>query len=147
MSARASLSVAALLVAASAAAHHSYSAFDMSKTIAITGTVSKWEWTNPHNFLYVDSTDSVGAVHSWRIESVSPVMMAKAGFSRKTFQVGDKITVTAHPGRGGELYRANFVGAKLANGKELTMGLTPDSAPVDNSAASSAGSLLHGPKQ
>jgi len=44
------LTLCALLLVAggNASAHHSFAPFDLTKEKTITGTVSKFEWTNPH---------------------------------------------------------------------------------------------------
>lgn len=95
----------------------------MDKTISIAGTVSKWEWTNPHSFLYIDAPGAGGAVTHWRIECTSPIMLARAGFTRNSFQIGDKVTITAHPTRESlEDQLAEFMSAKWADGHELSMG-------------------------
>ena len=51
---------AAIIVAAVAIpawAHHSFTMFDMSKHITITGTVTSFEWTNPHSYIEIDVPD------------------------------------------------------------------------------------------
>ena len=47
-----------LSIAASALmAHHSIAAaFDESKPVTVRGIVTKFEWTNPHVYIWVDST-------------------------------------------------------------------------------------------
>ena len=47
--------VAALgcVAAGGALAHHSYAMFDAARTVTVTGTVAKLEWTNPHVFIWL----------------------------------------------------------------------------------------------
>src|SRR5690349_5891300 len=45
------LSIAAVVVAANASAHHGIANFDLNKDIAISGTVSKLAFVNPHSWL------------------------------------------------------------------------------------------------
>ena len=50
-----------LLAAVSAFAHHPFSAeYDWKKPVTLTGTVSKFEWANPHSVLYIDAKDASG---------------------------------------------------------------------------------------
>ena len=89
MKSRRSVSAAAvagavlLLGAATASAHHSLSSeFDISKTITITGTVTKMEWTNPHSWLHVEVKDEQGQVVLWNIEFGSPNSLYRRGWRR-----------------------------------------------------------------
>src|SRR5215831_10405790 len=56
------------LAAAAAFAHHSFAMFDMSKRVTLAGTVSNFEWTNPHCYIEIDVPDEGGAVKHWSIE-------------------------------------------------------------------------------
>ena len=47
------LSLGALLFAVPAWAHHSNSAFYVEKIIEVKGVITKWEWVNPHTFIYI----------------------------------------------------------------------------------------------
>src|SRR5262245_5121099 len=44
---------AAALLCAPASAHHSQSMFDTTKEIVIEGTVSRFDWVNPHMYLVI----------------------------------------------------------------------------------------------
>ena len=77
-----------------ALAHHSFSAeFDASKPFKMTGTVTKVEWQNPHTYFFIDVTDDKGKVTNWGMEMGSPNGLMRAGWSRNTMKVGDKVTV------------------------------------------------------
>ena len=52
--------IAVLLVATSALAHHSNSAFDGDKVMVLTGTVTEWKWTNPHVWIVLSVDDGNG---------------------------------------------------------------------------------------
>jgi len=76
-------------------AHHSFSAeFDASKPFKMTGQVTKVEWMNPHTFFYIDVTDEkTGKVTNWAMEMGSPNGLMRAGWTRNTMKIGDKVTV------------------------------------------------------
>ncbi len=81
-------------------AHHAEAPFyDMTKNVEIKGVVTKWQFRNPHPFLFVEVTDANGAKTEWTIEFVGPVRLAKIGWSSKTFTPGEMVTVSGHPSR------------------------------------------------
>ena len=63
------LGLAWLLAAAPGSSHHSFAAvFDISRTVDLTGTVTRLEWTNPHAWIHVDVEDADGNVEAWSVE-------------------------------------------------------------------------------
>ena len=60
-------------------AHHSFAVFDMTAEKTITGVVSKFEWTNPHTFIFVDVPNDKGVVETWAIEGMSPNYLGRRG--------------------------------------------------------------------
>jgi len=75
-------------------AHHSFDAeYDSTKTLTIVGFVTKVDWVNPHAFVYLDSKDDKGAVHSYRIEMGPPYALQRGGWKKDTLKIGDKITI------------------------------------------------------
>jgi len=75
-------------------AHHSFDAeYDSTKTLTIVGYVTKVDWVNPHAFVYLDSKDDKGAVHSYRVEMGPPYALQRGGWKKDTLKIGDKITI------------------------------------------------------
>src|SRR5215472_18342398 len=65
--------------AASTTAHHGFvSWFDMSRTVTLKGTVTSFDWTNPHTYIYLDVKNEKGAIEKWRAELGAPAMLARA---------------------------------------------------------------------
>ena len=78
-------------------AHHSFAVFDMTAEKTITGVVSKFEWTNPHTFIFVDVPNDKGAVETWAIEGMSPNYLGRRGWSKNSVKPGEKVTMTVRP--------------------------------------------------
>jgi hypothetical protein len=100
-------------------AHHGNSAYDMSKTIPMKATVTKFEYSNPHTQIYYDVTDDKGEVEHWIAETTNPAMLNRVGWTRDSLKPGDQVTLFVNP---------NKVGAKVtflqkvvfSDGKELS---------------------------
>jgi hypothetical protein len=86
---------------ATVAAHHSFAPFDMSAEKTITGTVSRFEWTNPHTWIWVDVPNDKGGVDRWGVEGMSPNYLARRGWTRSTVKPGDTITIVVRPMKNG----------------------------------------------
>lgn len=76
------------------AAHHSFAAdYDASKTLTLTGRVTKVEWMNPHVRFYLDVQDASGKVTNWAFELGSPNTLMRSGWTRNSLKIGEQITV------------------------------------------------------
>jgi hypothetical protein len=92
--------IVALLVATTALAHHSNSAFDGDKVVVLTGTVIEWKWTNPHVWIILSVDEGNGKVE-WAIEGRTPGQLVRAGWSKTTLKPGETITVDFSPAKDG----------------------------------------------
>lgn len=104
-----------------ALAHHSYSAFNMSESKVVTGTIKKVDWTNPHTWIWIDVANEQGVVETWGIEGMSPNYLDRRGWSRNTLKPGDKVSITLHPMKNGDK-GGSFLSAKKPDGTPLVMG-------------------------
>jgi hypothetical protein len=91
--------VLGLLIAmtTTAVAHHSFAVFDHTRTLTIKGTVTKFQWTNPHAFLEVDIPQPDGTMKHFSIELTSINMMQRVGWRSNMINAGDKITAIVAP--------------------------------------------------
>lgn len=108
---------AALLAPLPSLAHHSYTMFDMQKTVAMEATVVRFKWQNPHAFIEIDAA-AKGGTERWAIEMTSPNNLVQEGWKRTSLKPGDKITLWIHPLRSGAR-GGSYVGVKLPDGKTL----------------------------
>ena len=99
----AQLALAALLLAgASAQAHHSFAMFDHDHQIKITGTVTHFQWTNPHVYIDMDVANDQGEFKHYTIECANPGILDRIGWKFNMIKEGDKITTIIAPLRTGE---------------------------------------------
>ena len=84
-------------------AHHSYAAqYDSGKPVNLTGVVTSVEWTNPHVYIYVDTTDAkTKKVTNWGFEMGPPHMLQKAGWKRNSLKIGETVVVDGWLARDG----------------------------------------------
>ena len=76
--------------------HHPFSAeYDWKKPVTVTGTVTKFDWSNPHAYLYVDAKGTDGRAQNWTFELGGINALSRAGWGKTTLKTGDSITVEA----------------------------------------------------
>ncbi len=132
MSKMLSAAAAALLLAAIPVwAHHAFAAeYDVNKRVTISGTVARFDWTNPHAWLYVDGKDESDNVIRWSFEMGSPNGLLHRGWRRLELKKGDPVTVEGFRAKDGRNV-ANAATVTLPGGRKLFGGFqsTPG-APV-----------------
>ena len=113
------VAVAVLAIGGPALAHHSGAMFDHAKTTTLTGAVKEWRWSNPHGWILLVAPGPGGKATEWAIECSSINILARKGWSAKTFKPGDKITVTMHPMKDG-VPSGLVTNVTLPDGQSLT---------------------------
>jgi len=86
-----------LALAAPAFAHHSFAVYDHTRTMTLRGTVTKFQWTNPHAFLELDVKQPDGSVKHYSIELTSINMMQRVGWRSNMVKAGDQVTAVMAP--------------------------------------------------
>ena len=96
------VAAAGLLFGAPVFAHHSFAMFDTTKPVTLVGTVTAFEWTNPHAYIELDVAGENGAVTHWSIELGSPSILQQGGWKFKDLKYGDRITAIVSPLKSGQ---------------------------------------------
>ena len=110
-------------------AHHSFAAeFDGSKTVTLTGVVTKVEWMNPHTYFYVDVKDENGKVANWNFELGAIPVLLKQGWKRDSLKPGDEVTVEGFMAKDGSRSMANARKVTLPDGRRVFGGSSSDQA-------------------
>ena len=91
----------ALSISTSVSAHHGNSAYDETVRVTIKGVVAEFIWANPHSQVYLDVTDKNGKVVRWGVETNSPAILTRAGWTRRSIKYGDQITIVLCPAKNG----------------------------------------------
>src|SRR5580658_753856 len=89
-------------VASPVLAHHSFTMFDMTKRLTLAGTVTSFEWTNPHSYIEIDVPDDKGGMKHWSIELGSPSILQQSGWKFSSLKKGDKTTLVINPLKSGQ---------------------------------------------
>jgi hypothetical protein len=108
----------ALAFARTATAHHSAAMFDDQHRVKLSGTVRKFQWSNPHCYVQLVVTNDKGKEVEWSLEMAGPMYLYNLGFRPSTLKSGDKLSVTIAPLRNGSS-GGLLVEAITADGKRL----------------------------
>jgi hypothetical protein len=105
-------------------AHHGNAAYDDTKEVTLRGTVTEFDWANPHTQIYFDVKEADGNVVHWGCETQSPGRLMRAGWSKEAVRRGDQITITLIAAKNGApigyLHKLVF-----ADGRTLGIGDLP----------------------
>jgi hypothetical protein len=115
---------AALLAGAAAHAHHSFAMFDHVNRVTLAGTVTQFQWTNPHVFIELDVPDGNGGIKHYSIECASPNVLQRIGWKFTDVKKGDKVTLLINPLRNGAA-GGMLETATLADGRVMSDGNPP----------------------
>jgi hypothetical protein len=91
------LAVLVLAVPVMFVARQDISEYDLSKSVTVTGFVTKVNWTDPHVFVYINVREE-GRTSNWALETGSKADVARTGWTDQ-LKVGTELTVTANPAK------------------------------------------------
>jgi len=113
-----SFAVFLMTVSLPAFAHHAWHGYDMANLTTVKGTVTQFDWGNPHVWINLEVTGDKGNIEKWAAGGPSPSRMAGTGWDKETLKPGDQITAVGHRIADGT-YSLRLVKVVLADGREL----------------------------
>jgi hypothetical protein len=110
------LLVGLLMASVPTPAHHGTSAYESTKTLKLKGTITSFDWVNPHVSLAWDVKAENGEVQHWVVELTSPGMLTRSGWHHDSLKAGDEVTVYFHPTKSGSRWGI-FQRVEFADGR------------------------------
>ncbi len=89
------------LAAPTAQAHHSFSMFDRTREVTVSGTVREFQWSNPHAYIQLTSRNAAGETVEWSLEMGSPMYLYARGWRPRTLRPGTPVRIKLNPLRNG----------------------------------------------
>ena len=119
------LAAGSLLLASSPVfAHHGTAGYDMDKIITIKGTISSFNWSNPHVVIHIAVKNDKGESQDWIVELAAPSMLARGGWTKNSLKPGDEVVAETHPAKNGVTTglsgTANALLKFIVNGRPLS---------------------------
>jgi hypothetical protein len=119
----------AALSGATLAAHHAFTAeFDANRPLLLSGTVTKYEWVNPHAWIFMDVKGDDGTVVNWAVEMGPPNALLRRGWNRSSLQIGTLIKVDGYGAKNGRSV-INAIEITFPDGKTIFAGSSGTGAP------------------
>ncbi len=125
--------VAAFMMASPVSGHHSDAGIAMESVIAFEGTVTEFNWRNPHVYVSVQAVDESGNQVEWALQMGTVNGLIRRGWTPESLSSGDRVTVRAHPAQGGRPYAI-----VESIDKDGGLSLSPVSAAPNTGAAASS---------
>jgi len=117
------LAAPVFLVASPISAHHGVAHYDMKKTIVLNGTITAFDWGNPHCLVHLDVMDNTEHFRHWTLEMSSTSAMSRRGWAKDTLKRGDQVIVETHPAQNGTplgiTSSPDFALKFVVNGREI----------------------------
>jgi Family of unknown function (DUF6152) len=123
--------LAVLIWSSALPAHHGAAGQDMTKLTTVKGTVTDFQFINPHVLLYLDVKDETGKIEKWVGELNGPNEMTRQHMNKNTLKAGDQITVVGNRSKNGSNFLRvhSFV---TPNGQEFVLARGVDYLPKES---------------
>ena len=81
-------------------AHHGGAVYDTKNPLALKGTITAFDFVNPHVQIYFDVKNDKGEIVHWACETISPGKLVRgSGWSKDVLKPGDQVTVVLAPAK------------------------------------------------
>ncbi|MGA2882078.1 MAG: DUF6152 family protein [Bryobacteraceae bacterium] len=109
-----------LLVSVSLSAHHGQAGYNTTEKVTVSGSVTEFQFVNPHSIVHLDVKDDKGETQAWQGELTSPNHLIRAEWTATTLKPGDKVTMSGYRAKSGA--NSMWITAISVNGEDLKMG-------------------------
>jgi len=133
------LVLAGSCLAAPALAHHSPIIFDTDSVIVIEGRITRFDWMNPHTYIFVETRNAAGDVQEWQLESDATPILSRNGWSADSLVPGEHVAVRANPDRNAARAHALLISLEKDDGGILTPTAGNPNAPPAQARSTLAG--------
>jgi len=116
--------LAVFAISAPALAHHGASAYDNSTLTTLNGTITEFQFIQPHPLIYLDVKDANGNVTKWYVEMTAPNHLVHYGWNGHKLHAGQVIKVSGQAAKNGDKV-LNLRHIYDADGKEIPLGPPP----------------------
>jgi len=118
------MTVFLLAIASPVLAHHGGAAYDNSTLTTLTGTVTDFQFIQPHPLIFLDVKDASGNIEKWYVEMTAPNHLVHFGWNGHKLHPGDVIQVKGNAAKNGNKV-LNLRKIYDADGKEIPLGPPP----------------------
>ncbi len=130
---------AAWFIAPVSKAHHSSAMYDDKQTLTVEGAVTKFEWSNPHVYIYLKQLTAAGQTVEWEVEASPPSILRRLGWSQDILHPGDAIAVTGHPARDSD--RKSLLPTLIKKGDATLFDRKGELARLESAGAAPSGAV------
>jgi len=109
-----------LLASVSLSAHHGQAGYNTTETVTVSGSLTDFQFVNPHSIVSIGVKDDKGETQAWQGELTSPNHLIRAGWTATTLKAGDQVTMTGYRAKTGA--NSMWITKISVNGEDLRMG-------------------------
>jgi len=113
------LAAAGTMVSDVLLAHHSSTVYDSTRLVTLKGTVSKFEFINPHTIIRLDVTDADGNVQQWAAGGGAVLIMRRIGWTPNYFKPGEKLIISGFQMKDGRKVMLHGKLVRVATGEDV----------------------------
>jgi hypothetical protein len=118
--AKCALILSLLALSSAATAHHSTAAYDATKMVTLSGTVTEVQWVNPHTYVHIAVPAADGSEINWSVLSGTPTLNVRNGWKYDDVKKGDKVSTVVHPARDDKSHTGIMIRITLADGRTIS---------------------------
>ena len=111
----------AVLLPALCSAHHSRANFDLNRVIGFKATITRYQYTNPHSYVYARRVTDKGVTDDWVVELGSIPNLKRMHMDGKSLKTGDVVMLRGNPDRHPDKKFMFLVSITTADGRVFTM--------------------------